>query len=339
MWTVEWIDLDGQTTVQNSCLESNTLAELYRALQVEKTNAAKRKAEAEASNSGTRTPNGKRQRGLGNGDDRKLSGVVEENAPSGTLADQPTSSSTGGNDAEASTADEARPNPSNHDAELVQATEIHHIEVEPPSNLSADISETSTSNNTTQPLPPSTLASPITTDAAPISSFPEKPSHHYYLFKPSTTGPAKVLIPMDASKTLTQALSTHAVLEFPTFYILPHGSDDVASAATTSQQAFITEETYLADRRACEARNPAQTPFDHLDRESHATSDRNPAGGSRPGVHHSATGANATATMTAEQRASMKTSANHGGGSAPLPPDRDPQKILEMLRRDLSGMM
>jgi hypothetical protein len=144
---------------------------------------------------------------------------------------------------------------------------------------------------------------------------------------------------MDASKTLTQALSTHAVLEFPTFYIFPHGPDEVASAATTGKQAFITEEAYLADQRAREARNPARTPLDHLDRESHSISDRNPAGGSRSSVHHSATGANATATMTAEQRASMKTSADHGGESAQLPPSRDPQKILEMLRRDLSGMM
>jgi hypothetical protein len=331
MWTVEWIDLDGQTTVQNSCLESNTLAELHRALQVEKTNAAKRKAEAEASNSGSRITSGKRQRGLDNDDDddddRKLSGAVEENVSSDLSADKPTSSSTGGNDAGVITADEIHPNISNHDAE-------------PPSDPSTDLSEEKAPSNTTaQPPPPSASTSLITSDADPIPTPSEKLSHYYYLLRPSTSGPAKVLIPMDASKTLTQALSTHAVLEFPTFYIFPHGPDEVASAATTSKQAFITEEAYLADQRAREARNPARTPLDHVDRESHSISDRNPAGGSRSSVHHSATGANATATMTAEQRASMKTSANPGGESAQLPPSRDPQKILEMLRRDLSGMM
>lgn len=42
VWTVEWVDLNGARTVQNDCLESASMRELYESLQTEKRNAKQR---------------------------------------------------------------------------------------------------------------------------------------------------------------------------------------------------------------------------------------------------------------------------------------------------------
>lgn len=70
---------------------------------------------------------------------------------------------------------------------------------------------------------------------------------HLYLLKPSTTGPSRVLIPIDPSKTLTKILEGQTVQEYPTIYVLhdppdslPTGFNHVDHEVKTSSHGLPT---------------------------------------------------------------------------------------------------
>jgi hypothetical protein len=180
-------------------------------------------------------------------------------------------------------------------------------------------------------------------DAA--ASTPSSPDPFFYLLKPSTTGTAKVLIPMDASQTLTESLSTRVVLEFPTIYILHRSPDELTSSKSENKEQYITEEIYLASQRAREAKEVAKVSSNQSSSKGGAPGAGRDVLDSRSSAeanaHRSATGANATMPMSAEQRASKNAASqvDDAQRARQEAAAKDPNKILEMLRRDLSGMM
>ncbi|GME50808.1 putative hit finger domain protein [Neofusicoccum parvum] len=67
------------------------------------------------------------------------------------------------------------------------------------------------------------------------------PIHSFYLLKPHTpSSQPRVLIPLDSSSTLTAALSTQVVLEYPTIKVLP-----CQGAGAPLPDGFILEEEYI----------------------------------------------------------------------------------------------
>jgi hypothetical protein len=67
----------------------------------------------------------------------------------------------------------------------------------------------------------------------------EEPDLYYYLVKPRTSGPEKVLIPLSPSDTFLTCLQGQTVIEFPTVQVLLTASDALPAG-------FITEEQYRA---------------------------------------------------------------------------------------------
>jgi hypothetical protein len=62
---------------------------------------------------------------------------------------------------------------------------------------------------------------------------------HFYLVRPRTSGPEKVLIPLSPTDTFLTCLQNQTVLEFPTIQVL-------ASAPEALPSGFIIEDEYLA---------------------------------------------------------------------------------------------
>jgi hypothetical protein len=319
MWTVEWVDLDGQTTRQDSCLESNSLSELYRALQVEKANAAKRKSAA--ANPGASGSSAKRLRGMGT---KTLISIAATPATTTVEASEIFSKVPGAQETVAETLP---------------------LERSSPEVLPNEESEEDSATGDKKPSPSQDALSSATQTASASTPTSSSLDPFFYLLKPSTVGTAIVLIPMDASQTLTESLSNHVVLEFPTIYILRHSPDELNAASTGDEQRYITEETYLASQQAREALQATRIPHDQSGGENRGRdADRdnlNSGSSARAGIHGSASGANATIAMSAEQRASMKAASREADAQRARQEAarRDPNKILEMLRRDLSGMM
>ncbi|KAJ5165872.1 hypothetical protein N7492_006168 [Penicillium capsulatum] len=66
---------------------------------------------------------------------------------------------------------------------------------------------------------------------------------YFYLHRPRTTTKKPVLVPLQPSAKLVDALRGHTVLEFPTIYTLPDSSQRLLAEKETSP--FILEEEYL----------------------------------------------------------------------------------------------
>lgn len=267
MWTVEWIDGEGSKTVQDNCVESQTLEQLYQALQIEKNNAAKRK---QAAQDQAIAASPKRPRVA-----TEVSTVEAEEVIKTSPAD------------ELQPAEDTANTASNQSEEggilLPAATEDKPLEVakppqDPPTSIDSDPATAITSSSNPQPSPP-------------LPSF--------YLLKPATASTKKVLIPLSPRSTLTESLSNRTVLEYPTIYLL--------SASTTSAPlppGFMLEDEYLAERQKEEA------DLGQAVRDAQAK-----------GVQLDAPGGDGKDATTTRQQEAAK---------------NDPQRILEMLRRDLS---
>jgi hypothetical protein len=59
---------------------------------------------------------------------------------------------------------------------------------------------------------------------------------HFYLLRPFTASKSTVLIPIDASNTLTECLKGQTVLEFPTIYVLPDERHSLPAGFQLSEQ-------------------------------------------------------------------------------------------------------
>ncbi|KAI9886157.1 MAG: hypothetical protein M1823_002060 [Watsoniomyces obsoletus] len=70
------------------------------------------------------------------------------------------------------------------------------------------------------------------------------PDMHFYLLRPRTAGPDRVLIPVPSTTKLSDALRHRVVLEFPTFYVLPHPPHSLPAGFVSEAQpsnGFIPE--------------------------------------------------------------------------------------------------
>ncbi|KAE8378136.1 hypothetical protein BDV26DRAFT_197396 [Aspergillus bertholletiae] len=66
---------------------------------------------------------------------------------------------------------------------------------------------------------------------------------YFYLHRPRTGTKQPVLVPLSPTATLTSALRSRTVLEFPTIYILPNSPDDLSSEEENAK--FLLEKDYL----------------------------------------------------------------------------------------------
>ncbi|PGH18434.1 hypothetical protein AJ79_00503 [Helicocarpus griseus UAMH5409] len=82
------------------------------------------------------------------------------------------------------------------------------------------------------------------TDSNPDSKTSSQQKHHFYLHRPQTRSRVPVLIPLEGSVTITDALRNRTVLEFPTFYVLPCAPGEL------SGERFMLEEVYLKENGA-----------------------------------------------------------------------------------------
>lgn len=81
--------------------------------------------------------------------------------------------------------------------------------------------------------------------AGPSSDSPLVPHRglYFYLHRPRTMTKKPVLAPLPPSKTLTAALRSRTILEFPTIYILPDSADKLLAEKESSQ--FTLEEEFI----------------------------------------------------------------------------------------------
>lgn len=100
-------------------------------------------------------------------------------------------------------------------------------------------SSASASPPTIVPSPPP-KPSPATNSTS--TTLAAKPSLYYYLLRPRTPAPTRVLLPLPSTATLATCLRDRPILEFPTIYVLRYEPRKLPTG-------FITEETYLAQGR------------------------------------------------------------------------------------------
>ncbi|MCJ1363666.1 hypothetical protein MMC16_002774 [Acarospora aff. strigata] len=100
------------------------------------------------------------------------------------------------------------------------------------------------------PSPTPVRISPIDSAPPPTTNplLPEPPSTqpcpplHFYLLRPHTPSASPVLIPLSSSAPLSQSLSHHVILEFPTIYVLPH-------APSSLPDGYTLESVFLGQSR------------------------------------------------------------------------------------------
>lgn len=108
-----------------------------------------------------------------------------------------------------------------------------------PTDVSASAEQSKQDSHSAQPAPEvSTAADNKHSDQNPQA---HTPLFSFYLLKPHTPSSLpRVLIPLDPSSTLTEALSTQVVLEYPTIKVVPRQAADAALP-----EGFMLEEDYI----------------------------------------------------------------------------------------------
>ncbi|KAK0618769.1 putative box C/D snoRNA protein [Lasiodiplodia hormozganensis] len=108
-----------------------------------------------------------------------------------------------------------------------------------PTDVSASAEQSKQDSHSAQPAPDvSTAADNKHNDQNPQA---HTPLFSFYLLKPHTPSSLpRVLIPLDPSSTLTEALSTQVVLEYPTIKVVPRQAADAALP-----EGFMLEEDYI----------------------------------------------------------------------------------------------
>ena len=218
LWTVEWIDEDGEHDLRHNAPDSSTLEEMYFGVQKSKMSKAKRKMamQADAAHVVNSTKRQKTSR-------RSLS--VQDGPGSATEGDQ-------------HIAVDPVATPSKHGMEHGMSSS-HGTAMEPgPEDHATSVQLANADKEHDQT---NTLLEPPMDDestALPDSRY----TGHYYLLKPSTSTPLHVLIPLDSKSTIVDALQDRTVLEYPTVYTLEHPPDALP-------EGFVLEEEYLSTLR------------------------------------------------------------------------------------------
>jgi hypothetical protein len=128
-----------------------------------------------------------------------------------------------------------------------------------------------------EPIPPAQSDGEADTDIAP-SSMDEvdggkeamDSQQYFYLLRPATASASRVLIPCDANTTLTDALQSRTIQEYPTIYVLRQPS----SALPTG---FMSEKEYLNSLSTAKERTRLKTEYSEA--TSHDQTDPSKRGG------------------------------------------------------------
>lgn len=278
VWTVEWINESGECDVQNDCVESASLEEIYSALRMAKRNAEKRrlssrdkthtnqrgvKRKHEQNNEETRQTlderlqcqeedflqrieSGDHQHRLKSAKAEHDDGVHLQHQPAGDVEDASESACALSLQRDAVT-------------ESVYAPEddipsVKSVRTSAPSSLkpSTDYLEKDASSDgssspvqfildvESEPAPLMQLETPVASQQAtsPHNDLNQRPEHFFYLLKPGTKSASRVVIPLKSEASLTESLRHQILQEYPTIYVLPGPPDPLGAG-------FLLEKDYL----------------------------------------------------------------------------------------------
>lgn len=212
MWTVEFVDSHGHTELHDNCLQHKTLDDIYSLAQRDKSNAEKRGLDPQAST--TSKPTRKRIKKDFN----------TQTEPSSVTDDPSTVSH-----AHSAMAD---PNfNAREEAEGGLAREEQPPEPGTAWNTNPCPSETEEARKDATP-----REDPAVRFEGESANTNGREPCFFYLLKVGTSSASKVLIPLEADKSLTEALRNQSVLEFPTIYTLPHAPEQLPSSYMLDKQ-------------------------------------------------------------------------------------------------------
>jgi len=204
MWTVEWMAGDGKKSVDNDSSEGRQIRELWGEMKAKRLNAEKGK---------------KRKRENEKPLAEQTSNDQEGEQKHHTDPSEQTSLLV----VDGLTVNDESPASQNivKDGAPGQENEASSVAA-----LSDDQSNNKADPNSRLPYP-----SEQEDESADVST-PE----HFYLLRPFTASKSVVLIPIDASMSLTECLKGQTVLEFPTIYVLSDNSSSLPAGFQLSEQ-------------------------------------------------------------------------------------------------------
>lgn len=211
MWTVELVDIHGHAELHDNCMQHKTLYDIYDLVRREKNNAEKRGLDPQASV--TSKPARKRMKNeLG-------TQLSPEGVTNGSITTSQAATEMAGQNSNAQEEAEdglAREQP----PELGTAWNTN-----PCSSETEEAREDATSRE-----------DPAARFEDETASTTSRQPCFFYLLKVGTSSASKVLIPLEANKSLTEALRNQSVLEFPTIYTLPHSPEQLPSSYMLDKQ-------------------------------------------------------------------------------------------------------
>lgn len=206
MWTVEWLDKDGRKTVDNENSEDLQVRELWGEVVAKRLNIEQGKKRKRESEKQTAPQKLQTEEGKQDASTDINEGIPRPGSAAPATSSQSSTTNLGTTSEQSNQAEEETP-----------------------------LQETSGAPEKDHQQPEKLLEHP---DSAT--------QEHFYLRKPFTACKSIVLIPIDASNTLTKCLKGQTVLEFPTVHILPEAPDSLPAG-------YMLEEQYNELQKAEEA--------------------------------------------------------------------------------------
>lgn len=222
VWTVEWIDDDLVTLLQQDCAAQKTIAELYAESRVQRINASLRRAEEAGHAPSQRGKKRKRAAEV------PAEPVGKEEPIQLTRLQSPELTDT-------------------LEDLLEQQRESRQANFESHVNARVD-SETKEASKIVRSEPPSNRFKPkkLTEAQRAVGDNFDTTTEYYYLLKPNTRGHARVVIALDPQASLTAALDEQVLLEYPTIYVLSDPIEDVPEHLRHPlENDFLLENQYI----------------------------------------------------------------------------------------------
>ena len=211
LWTVEWIDEDGQGNIQDDCDGSASLGQLYGAICKAREKTERRRLEEE------RYGQAKQRRGLKRKHEQNLE-ASQQNLDETTIQNET----------------EFLQIVKSDDAAIIPGDSVteHQESSSDPVHIVTDAMTSQESSH---------QRSSQSASQAPVKDSPKDGvnslQRHYYLLKPMTATNLQILIPLDPDVTLTDSLRGQTVLEYPTVYVF-------LNAVNEADSDFMLEANY-----------------------------------------------------------------------------------------------
>ena len=217
VWTVEWIKVTGERSIQHDYAENSSIASLYETYQAEKRNSERR------------TRGSKRKRG-----------EAKEVAQSNVTEVQKAGEVIHGRDSPGSTVDLATTQP--HNANEAATGEDHATTASLRQDSSSKVEPSADSPSLDLGLKeePIDYVEPPA-HATTAQSAQAQQEDHFYLLKAATTSVSRVVIPLRSQATLTECLRKQVIQEYPTILVL-------TDSPQCLPKGFLLLEEYLKQR-------------------------------------------------------------------------------------------